>query len=288
MSPTAHRIYIGTLVSIVIAVTIYLSIAGIDYYTTPIEERFYHENHASLKPSGIFGHGLGIVGTFLILIGVFGYMARKRYRILSRIGILKHWLEFHIFLCTLGPVMILFHTAFKFGGIVSISFWSMVAVVASGVLGRFIYLQIPRTIHGQELSMHEIQDTRQSLIREVEENLSGTSIPMGSILAENAGDRDISAEKQKGFIRAYIDDWKKAGNLRSQLEKTGVRKEIQKRVLLLATQEWALNRKKDRLLVMQRYFRYWHIAHLPFALIMLVIMVIHVVVTLAFGYKWIF
>jgi type IV secretory pathway VirB2 component (pilin) len=35
-------------------------------------------------------------------------------------------------------------------------------------------------------------------------------------------------------------------------------------------------------------FKYWHIAHLPFALIMLVIMVIHVGITLAFGATWIF
>ena len=46
--------------------------------------------------------------------------------------------------------------------------------------------------------------------------------------------------------------------------------------------------KIERLMLMQRLFRYWHIAHLPFALIMLIIMVIHVGVTLAFGYKWIF
>ena len=110
---------------------------------TPLEERFYHPDHENFKPSGLFGHGLGIVGTLLILIGVFIYIARKRYQFLSRYGRVKYWLEFHIFLCTLGPIMVLFHTAFKFGGIVSISFWSMVAVVISGVIGRYIYIQIP-------------------------------------------------------------------------------------------------------------------------------------------------
>jgi uncharacterized membrane protein len=149
MTSTGHKIYVTSLVSIVIAVTVFLIFNGASYYATSMEERFYHESHSALKPNGLVGHGLGIIGTLLILIGVFGYMARKRFRTLNRIGVLKHWLEFHIFLCTLGPIMVLFHTAFKFGGIVSISFWSMVAVVASGVLGRFIYLQIPRTIHGR-------------------------------------------------------------------------------------------------------------------------------------------
>lgn len=53
-------------------------------------------------------------------------------------------------------------------------------------------------------------------------------------------------------------------------------------------EELSLNRKIQRLVTMQKYFRYWHIAHLPFALIMLIIMIIHVVVTVTFGAKWIF
>jgi hypothetical protein len=183
--------------------------------------------------------------------------------------------------------MILFHTAFKFGGIVSISFWSMVAVVASGVLGRFIYLQIPRTIHGQELSMHEIQEARLSLVRDIEERLSGSAILIGDVIQES-GEAHATNNKRRGFLGNYMDDWKKAKSLRKRLQNLGINKDVRSKVLSLITEEWALNRKKDRLLVMQRYFRYWHIAHLPFALIMLVIMIIHVGVTLAFGYKWIF
>jgi len=87
-------------------------------------------------------------------------MARKRYRFLLRIGILKHWLEFHIFLCTLGPILVLFHTSYKFGGLVAVSFWSMVAVFLSGIIGRFIYLQIPHTIEGRELSLNEVREMK--------------------------------------------------------------------------------------------------------------------------------
>ena len=45
-------------------------VKGVPYYMTSIEERFYHPDHDYFKPSGLFGHGLGIVGTLLILIGV--------------------------------------------------------------------------------------------------------------------------------------------------------------------------------------------------------------------------
>ena len=157
MSETSHKIFISVLVSIVIITMIGLTYKGMSYYRTSIEERFYHPDNNILKPSGTLGHGFGIVGSLLIIIGVTTYMARKRYRFLSRLGILKYWLEFHIFLCTLGPLLILFHTAYKFGGLVAISFWSMVAVFLSGIVGRFIYLQIPRTIEGQELSQNDIR-----------------------------------------------------------------------------------------------------------------------------------
>jgi hypothetical protein len=59
-------------------------------------------------------------------------------------------------------------------------------------------------------------------------------------------------------------------------------------VLDLVKNEISLNRRIERLTLMQNMFKYWHVAHLPFALVMLVIMVIHVAVTIVFGYRWIF
>ena len=56
----------------------------------------------------------------------------------------------------------------------------------------------------------------------------------------------------------------------------------------LIRNELTLNRRIERLQLMQNLFKYWHVAHLPFALVMLIIMVIHVAVTIVFGYKWIF
>ncbi|MCK5638323.1 MAG: hypothetical protein KAH67_06390, partial [Flavobacteriaceae bacterium] len=158
-----HTLFIIVMVVIVIIATIYLIYTGYSYYHTPLEERFYHPRHSWFKPSGVYGQGLGVIGTFMIVFGVAIYIARKRYGFLSKHIRLKHMLEFHIFLCILGPILILFHTAFKFGGIVSIAFWSMVIVVLSGVIGRFIYIQIPRTIEGRELSLSEVKGTKINL-----------------------------------------------------------------------------------------------------------------------------
>jgi hypothetical protein len=289
MSPLVHRIYISTLVSIVVFTTLYLAYAGFSYYFTSLEERFYHPDHAYFKPSGLFGHGLGIIGTLLILIGVFGYIARKRYQFLARFGRLKYWLEFHIFLCSLGPVMILFHTAFKFGGIVSISFWSMVAVVASGVIGRFIYIQIPRTIEGRELSLNEVKQSRTDvgeILRgsyQLDETIYNSMLASISIQPQNREGNFLT-----GLVSKYFEDKKIIRDAKKTLRQNNLSRKDVKQVTSLLKNEVSLNNRIERLQTMQKLFKYWHVAHLPFAIIMLIIMVIHVGITLAFGYTWIF
>jgi len=289
MSQLAHRFYVYTFVSIVVLTAVYLFYRGIPYYNTGLEDRFYHPDHDMLKPSGIFGHGLGIVGTFFILLGVGSYMIRKRSRLFSRLGRLKYWLEFHIFLCSLGPVMILFHTAFKFGGIVSISFWSMVAVVLSGIIGRFIYIQIPRTIEGRELSLQEVQASKTNI---------GGLLSSSFRLNEESYNAILESARAKPYqgngtlltrmVAKYFEDKRTIGQVKSILRSNKIPNADVSRVAKLVSNELALNNRIDRLHSMQQLFRYWHVAHLPFAIIMLVIMVIHVGITIAFGYKWIF
>lgn len=273
MNKITHSIFIWTMVSIVVIVFLYLSYTGYSYYNTPLEERFYHPRHNWFKPSGIYGQGLGVVGTFLIFFGVFIYILHKRYNILGKRIRLKYLLEFHIFLCTLGPTLVLFHTAFKFGGIVSIAFWSMVAVVASGVIGRFLYLQIPRTIEGRELSLQEVKNSQTDIQTVLREKYSLD--PDTATLFLNFTD------KNKGnTITKHA--------LRQSLQRHNVAKEEQRRIFTMVKKEKSLSKKIERLETMKKYFRYWHVAHMPFALIMLVIVVIHVIVAFTFGYKWIF
>ena len=153
MTKLQHNLYIGFFITVSILVFALVGYNGYSYYVTPLDQRFFLPDHDLLKPSGILGHGYGIIGSFLMILGVLIYMIRKRIKKFVHIGILKHWLELHIFLCTVGPILVLYHTAFKFGGIVSVSFWSMVAVFVSGIIGRFIYVRIPHTIEGKEMNI---------------------------------------------------------------------------------------------------------------------------------------
>ena len=290
MSPLAHRIYVSTLVTIVLFVTLFLVVTGLSYYGTSLEERFYHPEHQFYKPSGVFGHGLGIIGTLLIIIGVFSYIARKRYKFLANFGRLKYWLEFHIFLCSLGPILILFHTAFKFGGIVAISFWSMVAVVLSGVIGRFIYIQIPRSIEGRELSFDEVKEMKRG-VEEILQTSAHLDDQRRQAIVQSIALQDVSnggGSILGNMIGKYFEDQATIRQVKGMIRAGGMPKSERRQIVGLLKDEMALNNKIGRLKTMQELFKYWHVVHLPFAIIMLVIMIIHVGVTIAFGYRWIF
>ncbi len=258
----------------VIIVTYYLFDLGWDFYQTPLEERFYHPAYKQLGASGSWGHGLGIIGTLIIAFGVWGYIYAKKTLRFEKYVRLKYLLEFHIFLCTLGPILILFHTTFKFGGIVSIGFWSMVLVVLSGVVGRYIYIQIPRTLSGRALSFEEIEGQLTISINEIREilNANGTSLPLlGSDFKElNQGDM--------GF-------WKALG---SQIHAADIGKKRKNKAMKVLRKMKIMRLRMRRLEQMQKLFSYWHIFHKPFAIIMLVIVIVHVAVTLAMGYTWVF
>jgi hypothetical protein len=261
MTRFVHKLSIIIYVLVVLIAIVALGYIGFSFYMLPIEDRFFDPSYELLKPSGFLGHGLGIIGTLLIFIGLFSYMARKRFKVFSRVGELKYWLEFHIFMCTLGPVLILFHTTFKFGGLVSVGFWSMVVVVASGVIGRFLYLQIPHSIEGRELSLREVQDMKEAL------------------------DNDLMT---KYHIDIYEVSALKKFKIKSILKARNISRKEYFEVKRLIFNEKRLGIELKRLESMQRIFKYWHVAHLPFALILLVVVVIHIAVALTFGYKWIF
>jgi len=290
LNKKVHFIYISLFVVTILITLIVIISAGFDYYTTPITERFFHNNYRELKPSGSIGHGYGIVGSILMLFGVLIYVVRKRSKRFARLGLLKHWLEFHIFLCTLGPILVLFHTAFKFGGLVSIGFWSMVAVVLSGVIGRYIYLQIPRSIDGVELNFEESRKLNFELGYQLRQKYNLDESIFNKL--DNFSDDESNAINLLNLlpimIKGFWNDKRALHEIKLNLRENSVSSINIREVISVCKRKLKLNRRLSLLKTTQRLFSYWHIAHFPFAVLMLVIMVVHVIVTLAFGYQWIF
>jgi len=285
----AHKVFVLFLVFVGCTATIAIGIMGYGFYTTPVQERPFRHDYEIMKTSGNYSHGLGIVGAAMITLGVATYSSRKRIRSLWSLGKLSMWLEFHIFLCLLGPILVIFHTTFKAGGIAAISLWAMISVWLSGMVGRFLYAQIPRSVEGAELSLSQIQGELDSLSSE----LSGS--PLGQQLLKHIDGRFAALPRPQSLLESftafvrltqirrevqrYVGDMT-AKNALSPEQTLGLRKSARARAALL--------QKTLILTQVGKLFHYWHAIHLPFTIIMFITLAAHVVVAVLLGYTWIF
>ena len=90
-------------------------------------------------PASDFGYWLGVACGSLMLVLLI-YPLRKRYRALSVLGPVRHWFRFHLFAGVAGPLIVLFHATFHVGSFnAAITLGSMLLVVASGLVGRYLY-----------------------------------------------------------------------------------------------------------------------------------------------------
>jgi hypothetical protein len=280
-----RRIYLGLLVGTWIGVAGYALVLGLAYYLTPLAERAYSPLHEAFRPAGDVGRVLGLAGSLMMLVGVALYGVRKRFGFLRRLGKLKYWLEIHIFLCTLGPFLVLLHTSFRIGGVISIAFWSMIVVVASGFFGRYVYTRIPKTINGRFLTLKAVQQERDRLV----ERLSGVAGLTQADLIELTAERERPQPRRLigALIAALRLDLAKRREIRR------LRRIFQARKLSHASREslegfvrtrFQLEQQMALLLPFQRLFRYWHLLHLPLAIVMLLVVVVHLMVAALFGY----
>jgi len=265
-------------------------VAGLDYYLLPVNQRAYSDLAPLFAPTGLVGQGFGIVGAGMIMVGVAGYTLRKRLRFMARLGALRHWLQVHIFLCTLGPFLVLLHTTFKFGGIVSIAFWSMAIVVTSGIFGRYVYAHIPKTINGRFLGLESIAEKVRALTQDIaaKTNLPAADLEALLVPAGVAGTRSGLVGALAFAMREDLRQRRHLRGVRRFLHGRGVPRELQAPVLELAREERRLRQQTLLLHPFQRLFRYWHVVHLPLATVMFVVLGIHVVVAVLFGYTWVF
>jgi hypothetical protein len=248
--------------------------------------------HAQLKPAGIWGHGLGIIGSAMLIL-LLVYSLRKRRKLGLRAGGLNRWLDFHIFLGLMGPLLITLHTAMKFQGIVSISFFSMVAVALSGVFGRYVYMQIPRDARGHALDLQKAR----SRVQNIQENLSSERKLPENLIQSVTQYTGVSGRAGSSRTRAILHSIgrdltlnSRTRRLRRSLRRSGADLPdiLIDEVVTLAKESSLLERRIAQVDSMNEMFHYWHIFHKPFAVIMYIIMVLHVGVAVAFGYRWIF
>lgn len=263
-----------------------LLLPGLDYYRADPAGRAYSRAHRLFAPTGVVGHTLGYVGTSMVVLGVGGYVARKRWRVLAGAGRLPDWLRVHVFLCTLGPYLVLLHTSFKFGGVAAISFWSMAAAVASGVVGRYLYAHVPRTINGNLRTLAALEQSAEELRTRIGAVAPGLDRALAPLLEAEARPPRSLGRAVALAVRADLTGRRRLRRVRRLLREQHLPDAERELLLRLVRERLQLTRQIALLAPFQRLFHYWHVLHLPVALLMLLTLVLHVTLAVLFGYAW--
>ncbi|MHB2156203.1 hypothetical protein ACX8XN_17645 [Calditrichota bacterium GD2] len=267
---------------------LYFLYTGWDYYRLPLQEKIRHPQYQNLKPGGRISHGLGIMGS-LMMISLLFYSLRKRVKAFRRWGALNRWLNFHIFLGIMGPLFIILHTTFKVDGLVAVSFWSMIAVALSGVFGRFIYVQIPRNIVGIELSKDKAMNINERLKSKIQYEYQLDDQEFVT-LEEEIGVHFTSDSFFKVFVSLILIDlilfFRRPRIYKRVEEKLNISRARIKTLVNLTVQQAKLEQRIHFLNQIQQIFHYWHVIHKPFAILMYLIMMIHVGIVVWLGYTW--
>ena len=274
-----------------------IGVYGANYYLLPMNERPYSDKYSLLRPSGAIGLKLGILGTALFFI-IFLYALRKVIPWLGRMGTARHWMDFHVIAGVSAPIVIAFHASFKFQGLAGIAFWIMLAVALSGVVGRYLYAQIPRSLSAAELSMADLQNSEgdlatalvgQSLFSPAQLDRAlrvptsehirriGAFPALAEMLLLDLG-KPFRVARLRRIPSSLGTNFRSLGGLLSTGDS-----EIES-IVKLVRQKAALSKRIVFLEQTRKVFHLWHVIHRPFSYAFAVLAIVHIVVVMGLGF----
>lgn len=282
----------GRLLLIALAATlVVVSLAGLPYYLSPAAVRLRDPAHAWLRPSGYIGQSAGILGLGIFLF-LWLYPARKRFRWLAWTGAVGRWLDIHVAAALLLPLLVGIHAGWRFDGLIGLGFGAILIVWVSGVVGRYLYVRIPRSRSGVEMGREQAMAERRALLTDLAAatGLDPAELERRLHSSGRPGQSRGTLETISMLIRADLDRWRALRRFRTTLRRGTGGGRIDDRavesVLRLARREAALAGQIRLLDATHRVFRLWHLAHRPVALTALIAVLVHVAVVTALGMTW--
>ena len=292
-----HHIRLGIAYVVAISMILALAIYGANYYTLSAADRPFSPKHAVLRPSGAIGLKLGFLGFGMFLL-IFLYPLRKRWAWLGRQGSAKRWLDFHVLLGLAAPFVIAFHSSFKFRGFAGMAFWIMLAVSISGIIGRYLYAQIPRSLSAAEISRKELQDKQDALSVQLRQQRLLPESDLRSLLKLPSAERVASLPMIAALTYMMALDVSRAfrvARLRRRALTMGetlsafggllrTRHTELENAIAVAREEAATAKRIVFLARAQQVFHLWHVVHKPFSYSFAVLALTHIGVVVAMGY----
>lgn len=221
----------------------------------------------------------GYLGTALMVLSM-SYVLQRRFGWFQKTATNQFWLDVHLMTGVVGPLFIVLHSALRLSTWVSVPFWSMVAVVLSGVLGRYLYTLVPSLSNRHELQILELR-------REITELAKDYPAAADRAYELLAAESDRSARSwQIGLITLLL--WVLFDDLRRIWTRSRDRRVLRQ----LAPRRIArrIARRVDRVVFLERrqelaprskaLLKAWKRVHIPFSVLLLVTMVAHIAIAL--------
>lgn len=281
--------------TLILALTVY----GFDYYTLGSADRPFSAKYAALRPSGTVGLKLGWLGVFMFLV-IFLYPLRKHWSWLMKKGNSRHWLDYHVILGIAAPFVIAFHSSFKFRGFAGMAFWIMFAVSVSGVIGRYLYGQIPRNLKAAEMTQKELQEFHQQLAGQLKQQRLVSEHDLRALLTLPSRERvqQLSMVTALGYMFALdIARALRVAKLRRHALSFGEKlttlggflktsnHDVEKAVGV-AREDAALSKRILFLKRSEQVFHLWHVVHRPFSYTFALLALFHIGLEVAMGFRW--
>lgn len=282
----------GVVLTLIVLPLVAINIVGAPYYTASLSERVRDPLHPWLRPSGYIGQSAGILSV-VIFIFLWLYPLRKKWKALAFTGSIGRWLDVHVTTALALPLLLVIHAAWRSDGVIGLGFIAMLVVCASGVVGRYLYTRIPRAKSGVELTREEVATQRRELVDRLAATtgLAPDAIDRTLDVSPQGAEQDGVGRIMLGLLTNDLMRWRRTRELRRRWKRLGpssrpLSRRALKEAVSLASREISLAQQSRMLGATQKVFRYWHVAHRPFAITALIAVAIHVVVVIAVGATW--
>jgi hypothetical protein len=230
------------------------------------------------KASSLFGHGIGIIGFLCMLSTETLYSLRKRARG-KPIGRMSTWLQIHIFTGLVGSYMVLLHSAWKFNGLAGLLMLMTVIIVSSGVIGRYIYTAVPRTVDGAAVTLRDLEQQ----IALADAQLQDLGVTRSASVAKLAT-ASASGEGASLVFGRTIEQWRYDREVRRVLKSQGASGQAQVQQLRrLLDERFRVQRQIQSLATARRLLAVWHTIHIPIGVALFTLAFIHIAAAVYFA-----
>jgi len=279
--PARNRfVWVGALFALVLMVTVFA--INWEYYGLDRVQRPEHGSHQWLRPSGRVGLPLGISAAALFLLNI-GYLIRKRLVRISFLGPVRWWMNVHVLTGFAGAGLVLFHSSLAPSSVLgTLALVSMEITIFTGVVGRVIYIRVPRSKEGRELEFAQVQEAL-AVYRD--------SMEQCGIHAEWLNpDMTSHRERQAGLLTLFLSLI--VGGRERRREYRSLKKKIMASENLHASVAHVLPLAKAYSIHSQWFSRYydlrgliatWRFFHRWLAVLMLCVVAGHIVVAIRYG-----